>query len=100
VIDWGISTRAPGLLDLAWYLFVNGWRVDAPKEALIADYQASAGDLFDDRTIRLGLLAGLAWFGGLLSHELIESDAAKRERARRELDWWCDRANDALALLS
>jgi hypothetical protein len=100
VIDWGISTRAPGVLDLAWYLFVNGWRVDAPKEALIADYRASAGDLFDDRTIRLGLLAGLAWFGGLLSHELIESDATKQERARRELDWWCDRANDALALLS
>ena len=33
---------------------------------------------------------------GLNSYnELIESDAAKRERARRELDWWCARAREA-----
>ena len=99
VLDWGISTRAPGVMDLAWYLFVNGWRVEASKEELIADYRVAAGELFDERTLRLGLFAGLAWFGGLLSHELIESDAAKRERARRELDWWCDRALETLPLL-
>ena len=85
--------------DLAWYSFVNGWRLDAPKDELIADYRAAAGDLFDERTIRLGLLGGLCWFGGLLSHELVESDADKRERARRELGWWCDRAAAALPLL-
>jgi hypothetical protein len=99
VLDWGISTRAPGVMDLAWYLFVNGWRIDASKDELIADYRGAAGDLFDDRTIRLGLFGGLCWFGGLLSHELIESNAKKRERARRELAWWCDSAVDALPLL-
>jgi hypothetical protein len=95
VLDWGIAARAPGVLDLAWYLFVNGWRIAATKEELIADYRRAAADLYDDRAIELGLLAGIGWFGGLLAHELIESDAAKRDRARRELDWWCVRAREA-----
>ena len=95
VLDWGIAAQAPGVVDLAWYVFVNGWRIEAAKEDLIVDYRAAAGDLYDERAIGLGLAAGLAWFGGLLSHELIESDAAKRERARRELDWWCARTREA-----
>jgi len=95
VLDWGIATQAPGVLDLAWYLFVNGWRIAATKEELIADYRRAAADLYDDGAIELGLLAGIGWFGGLLAHELIESDAAKRERGRRELDWWCARAREA-----
>lgn len=95
VLDWGIAAQAPGVTDLAWYLFVNGWRIDATKEELIVDYRRHADDLYDECAIQLGLLAGLAWFGGLLSHELIESDAAKRERARRELDWWCARVREA-----
>ena len=95
VLDWGIATQAPGVIDLAWYLFVNGWRVAATKDELIGDYRRAAGDLYDERAIELGLLAGIGWFGGLLCHELIESDAAKRERARLELDWWCGRAREA-----
>ena len=95
VLDWGIAAQAPGVLDLAWYLFVNGWRIPATKEELIADYREAAPDLYDDRAIELGLLAGIGWFGGLLAHELIESDAAKRQRARCELDWWCAQARAA-----
>ena len=63
VLDWGIATQAPGVIDLAWYLFVNGWRIPATKEELIADYRRAAADLYDDRAIELGLLAGLGWFG-------------------------------------
>jgi hypothetical protein len=99
VLDWGIATQGPGVVDLAWYLFVNGWRIEATKEQLIADYLALAGDLYDERAIRLGLLAGLGWFGGLLAHELIESDAAKRDRARSELAWWEAQARRAVELL-
>jgi hypothetical protein len=99
VLDWGLATEAPGVIDLAWYLFVNGWRIEASKEELIADYLARVGDLYDERTLRLGLLGGFCWFGGLLSHELIESDATKRERARRELGWWCERIRQAAELL-
>lgn len=99
VLDWGLATQAPGTVDLAWYLFVNGWRIGATKEELIADYQAAAGDLYDERALRLGMLGGVCWFGGLLAHELIESDAAKRERARQELDWWCARVREAAELL-
>ena len=62
---------------------------------MIADYREAAPDLYDDRAIELGLLAGIGWFGGLLAHELIESDAAKRQRARCELDWWCAQARAA-----
>jgi len=99
VLDWGLATQAPGTIDLAWYLFVNGWRISATKEELIADYQAAADGLYDERALRLGLLGGFCWFGGLLSHELIESDATKREQARHELDWWCARVREAAELL-
>jgi hypothetical protein len=99
VLDWGLATEAPGVIDLAWYVFVNGWRIGAAKEELIAGYVARVGDLYDERTVKLGLLGGFCWFGGLLSHELIESDAGKRERARQELDWWCGRIREAAELL-
>jgi hypothetical protein len=99
VLDWGLATEAPGVIDLAWYVFVNGWRIDAPKEELVAAYVARVSDLYDERTLKLGLLGGFCWFGGLLSHELIESDAAKRERARQELGWWCRRIREAAELL-
>jgi len=96
MLDWGMAGSAPPAADFAWYLFVNGRRIDADYDELIADFRELEGDLHDERALELSWLAGLCMFGGLLAHELIESDASKRVVARRELDWWCRAAGRAL----
>ena len=99
VLDWQLATAAPGAVDLGWYLYVNGWRIDATREQLIDDFRAAGGDLFDERALELALVGALAWHGGLLSHELIESSDEKRAQAREELDWWVKRVRRGLERL-
>ena len=96
LLDWGLAADAPAAVDFAWYLFVNGWRIEATHEELIEDFRAACGPLDDERALDLGLVAGLAFHGALLAHELVESSEEKRIRARRELDWWTSRVGAAL----
>jgi Phosphotransferase enzyme family len=95
-LDWGAASAAPAACDFAWYLFVNGARVDATREQLIADFREAEGELFDERAFELALIAQLAWHGALIAHELIEPSDEGRMRAREELDWWCARVGAAL----
>jgi phosphotransferase family enzyme len=99
VLDWGIAGSGPPELDFAWYLFVNGWRIDATREELIDDFKRAEGDLHDPRALELSLIAQLCWHGGLLAHELVEASDKKRERAQAELAWWVERVRRALELL-
>ena len=96
VLDWGMAGTGPCELDFAWYLFVNGWRIDATREQLVDDFRHVAADLHDQRALELSWLAQLCWHGPLLAHELVEASDEKRERARGELDWWVARAREAL----
>ena len=98
-LDWGLASEAPPELDFAWYLFVNGWRIDATRENLIEDFCELEGDLHDRRALAASWIAQLCWHGGLLAHELVESSDEKRERARAELDWWVQRARESLEVL-
>jgi len=98
-VDWGIAAAGPPAIDLAHHLFLNGRRLDATFEDVLDDFRAAAGELSDERALRLALLAQLVVGGGLLAHELVESDPGKREVARAELDWWCARAREGLELL-
>ena len=90
-LDWGTATTAPPAIEFSWYLFVNGRRIDATYDDLLADFRALEGE-----PPRGTWLAQLCIHGGILAHELIEPDDAKREVARRELAWWCERAGEAL----
>ena len=83
-------------LVVAWYLFVNGWRIDATREQLVDDFRHAAADLHDPAALALAWLAQLCWHGPLLAHELVEASDEKRERARDELDWWAARVREAL----
>ena len=96
MLDWGIATAAPAALDFPWYLLLNGRRIDATYDELIDDFREAEGDLVDDRTLDLAWLGQLCVHGGLLAHELLESDAEKRELARTELEWWSNAARRAL----
>ena len=99
VLDWGLAGSGPPELDFAWYVFVNGWRIDAAREQLIDDFKRAEGDLHDPRALELSWIAQLCWHGPLLAHELVEASEEKRERARAELAWWVARVRAALELL-
>ena len=99
VLDWGLAGSGPPELDFAWYLFVNGWRIDATREELIDDFKRAEGDLHDPRALELSWIAQLCWHGPLLAHELVEASDEKRDRARAELAWWVERVRGALELL-
>jgi len=99
MLDWGLAGSGPPELDFAWYLFVNGWRIDAKREDLIDDFKRAEGDLHDPRALELSWIAQLCWHGPLLAHELVEASDEKRERARQELAWWVERVRAALELL-
>ena len=99
VLDWGLAGSGPPELDFAWYLFVNGWRIDATREQLIDDFKRAERELHDPRALELAWIAQLCWHGPLLAHELVEASDAKRERARAELGWWVERVRGALELL-
>jgi aminoglycoside phosphotransferase (APT) family kinase protein len=96
VLDWGMAGNGPCELDFAWYLFVNGWRIDATRKQLLDDFRHVAVDLHDPRALELSWLAQLCWHGPLLAHELLEASDEKRERARDELGWWVARVREAL----
>jgi aminoglycoside phosphotransferase (APT) family kinase protein len=99
VLDWGMAGTGPCELDFAWYLFVNGWRIDATREQLVDDFRHAAADLHDPRALELAWLAQLCWHGPLLAHEFVEASDERRERARAELAWWVERVRAALELL-
>ncbi|MBA3716833.1 MAG: phosphotransferase [Actinobacteria bacterium] len=61
VIDWGMAGTGPCELDFAWYLFVNGWRIDATREQLVDDFRDVAADLCDPRALELAWLGQLCW---------------------------------------
>jgi hypothetical protein len=100
MLDWGIATTAPAALDFAWYLLLNGRRIDATYDELVDDFREAEGHLVDERALDLAWLGQLCMHGGLIAHELLESDAAKREVARAELEWWSNAARRALRHLA
>ena len=92
MLDWGLAGEAPAALDFGWYLFVNGWRIDATREQVIDDFlELDAAD-----AVEPALLATFCWIAPLVAHELVEASDEKRERARTEFAWWIARTQAAL----
>jgi hypothetical protein len=86
LLDWQWPGRAPGCVDLGWYLAVNCDRLPESKEATIAGYRdalvhhgVEVGEWFD-RQLELALLGAFVQLGWSKT-----DDAA-------ELGWWVDRA--------
>ena len=100
LLDWGtLTTIGPAALDLAWYLAINSAAVDVDLDDLLTDVRASLGP--DDRAaLPLALLAQLVLLGWEKALGATSDDPARRGRERAGLAWWCDRAAEALPLLS
>lgn len=84
LVDWAWPGRAPGCVDLAWYLAVNCDRMPVSKEDTIELYRSAieregiATSAWWDRSLSLSLLGALLHLGW--------------SKTGDELAWWDDRA--------
>jgi Phosphotransferase enzyme family len=79
VLDWSIAGPAPPELELPWMLLTTP---ASTEEDVIEEFRSASGDLLDEARLRLAILAGLAHVG-------CHATGAK-------LDWWIERAREAL----
>ncbi len=97
LLDWGMPVAAPGAFDVARLLVGCAHVIDSSPDDVIAVYREAAGPAYDERSMRLALLAALCWLGWNKTLDIVESaDAAVRERERVSLAWWIDQARKAL----
>jgi hypothetical protein len=97
LIDWAMPTAGPGPIDVARFLAGCASVVDLSREELIAAYRDAAGPAYDDRSMALALLTGLMWLGWNKALDTAEHPDPKiRARERDDLEWWVDRAREAL----
>lgn len=97
LLDWGLATAGPAVLDLATLLASNASLLPEPREQVVADFRAASGDLTSDASLRLGMLFGLLELGWNKALDAVEHpDPEVRARERADLDWWVGAAMPAL----
>lgn len=97
LLDWGLATAGPAVVDFASFLAGNVTRVRATRDQVIADFRSAEAEEVGDAGLRLGLLAGLlelGWNKALGSVRF--RDPVARAGARADLDWWVAAALPAL----
>ena len=97
VLDWGVATQGHPVLDLAWYMVHDVWRIEATHDAVVEDFRRARGERDDPQAVDLLGLLGLlmyGWIFGLCA--VIHTDPAERRWAREELSWWVPRARRSL----
>jgi hypothetical protein len=97
LLDWAMPVAAPGAVDVARFLVGCAHVVDVPPAQVIARYRAAAGPAYDDRSMRLALVAALCWLGWNKTLDIVESaEEDVRERERASLAWWIGQAREAI----
>jgi aminoglycoside phosphotransferase (APT) family kinase protein len=98
LLDWSLTMRAPGALDLGWYLSVNSARLPISRERAIEVYRAAreeygrlpaAGEQWE-RELALSLLVGTLHLGWAKALGASSEDPAIQARERPELEYWAD----------
>jgi hypothetical protein len=93
LLDWAMSTRAPGAVDVARFVAGCSSVVAASREQIIADYRDLAGPLYNTDAMRLALMSSLVWLGWNKAFDAVEHpDPAMRLREQADLDWWVHEA--------
>lgn len=96
-LDWGVATQGHPVVDLAWYMVHDLWRIEATHDDVVEDFRRARGDHDDPRAVDLLGLLGLLMYGWIFGiGAVIHADPAERRWARRELDWWLPRARHSL----
>jgi hypothetical protein len=96
-LDWGLATYGHPVVDLAWYMVHDVWRIEATHDEVLEDFRRARGDRDDPRAVDLLGLLGLMIYGWIFGiGAVIHTDPAEREWARQELAWWVPRARRSL----
>jgi hypothetical protein len=94
LLDWAMPTAAPGALDITRLVAGCAPVLGASREEVLATWRDAAGPAYDERSLRLSLLAGLLWLGWNKALDAAEHpDPVTRERERADLDWWVREAH-------
>jgi hypothetical protein len=97
LLDWSMSTAAPGPIDAARFIAGCATVVGLSREEVIEVYADATGRAFDEQAMHLALLAATMWLGWNKALDAREHpDAAIREREREDLEWWVSRARATL----
>jgi hypothetical protein len=89
LIDWDLAAMATSGVELAWFMLEDAWRIDVPREAIVAMALEAERGLLDERGLALGAVAGLCTFGWILGHSaVVHPDPAERVWALDELAFW------------
>jgi len=97
LIDWGLAAAAPGAIDIGRFWAGCAHVVQLTGDEFLAMYRDEAGELYDERATRLGLLSGLVWLGWNKALDIVEHpDPAVGRREKAALPWWLDRAREGL----
>jgi hypothetical protein len=98
LIDWGTLTAlGPPAIDYAWYAAINGAAVAVGNDQLLDDIRSSLAPV-DEDALRLSLFGALVQLGWEKALGATHDDPFVRGRERAGLDWWLDRARDAIDL--
>ncbi len=64
LLDWGLATQGHPVVDFAWSICHNAWRIDATHDALVEDFRRVRGERDDPRANELIGLAGCSCTAG------------------------------------
>lgn len=97
LLDWGVPAKAPGAVDVARFIAGCSSVVELSREETLEAYAAAAGPSYDEKAMRLALLAAFVWLGWNKALDATEHpDPAVREREREDLEWWVSQARRTL----
>jgi hypothetical protein len=96
-LDWGLATQGHPVVDLAWYMVHDVWRIEATHDDVVEDFRRARGDHDDPGALDLLGLIGLLMYGWIFGiGAVIHTAPAERQWARQELAWWVPRARHSL----
>jgi hypothetical protein len=97
LLDWGRATQGHPVVDVAWSMCHNAWRIDATRDALVDDFRRVRGEHDDPRANELIGLVGLLLYGWVFGHSAAyHPDPTERTWAGEELAWWVPQARRGL----
>ena len=98
LLDWALACQAPAEMEFAFWVLWNCESMNVNPDTLLSDVRAVAGNRVDERMMHLAFLGELSGAGarGWAWNSVNHVDPATRKRERDELDWWIERARNAL----
>jgi hypothetical protein len=100
LLDWGRATQGHPVVDFAWSICHNAWRIDATHDELVEDFRRVRGERDDPSANELIALVGLLMYGWIFGHSAVyHPDPTERQWARHELDWWVPAARHGLEVI-